>query len=66
MLLGLAGIGLLVWLGMAILSPTNIALHKRTIVSSNHPKSTAREGGLTDGSNGTPTASTRPSRTIPG
>ncbi len=52
MLLGLAGIGLLVWLGMAILSPTNIALHKRTIVSSNHPKSTAREGGLTDGSNG--------------
>ena len=51
-LLGLAGIGLLVWLGVAIFSPTNIALHKRTIVSTNHPKSTAPEGGLTDGSNG--------------
>jgi hypothetical protein len=50
--LGLAGIGLLAWLGVAILSPTNIALHKRTIVSANHPKSTAAEGGLTDGNNG--------------
>ena len=51
-LLALAGIGFLVWLGIAIFSPTNIALHKRFIVSSNHPKSTAPEGGLTDGSNG--------------
>jgi NedA-like, galactose-binding domain len=50
-LFGLAGIGFLIWLGIAILSPTNIALHKRVIVSSKHPNSTAPEGGLTDGSN---------------
>jgi hypothetical protein len=51
-LVGLAGVGLLVWLGMIIFSPANIALHKRVIVSTTHSKSTAHEGGLTDGSNG--------------
>src|SRR5262249_57089857 len=51
-LLGLSGIGLLVWLGMALFSPKNIALHKHVIVSTNHPNSSAPEGGLTDGSNG--------------
>jgi hypothetical protein len=50
-LLGLVGVGLLVWLGMTIFSPTNIALHKRVMVSSTHPNSSAPEGGLTDGSN---------------
>jgi hypothetical protein len=53
-LLALASIGLLVWFGVAILSPANIALHKRTSASSNHPKSSASEGGLTDGSKGDP------------
>jgi len=53
-LLGLAGIGVLAWVGMVIFSPTNIALHKRTIVSSNQANTTAPEGGLTDGSNGEP------------
>jgi hypothetical protein len=53
-LLVLAGIGLLAWLAVAIFSPTNIALHKRTIASSTHPNSTAPEGGFTDGSTGDP------------
>jgi NedA-like, galactose-binding domain len=47
--LGLAVVGLLVWGGVAIFSPPNIALHKRVLVSANHPASTAPEGGLTDG-----------------
>jgi hypothetical protein len=49
-LLGLAGVGLLVWLGFALFSPTNIALHKRVTASSVFPGSNAPEGGLTDGS----------------
>src|SRR5262249_30467090 len=50
-LLGLAGAALVVYLVIQLFSPTNIALHKRVLVSSNHPSSTAPEGGLTDGSN---------------
>jgi hypothetical protein len=50
--LGLAGVGFLVWLGIAVLSPKNIALGKRVLASSTHPKSTAQDGGLTDGNNG--------------
>jgi hypothetical protein len=53
-LLGLVGVAFLVWLGILVFSPANIALHKRTIASSKHANSTALEGGLTDGSNGAP------------
>jgi hypothetical protein len=50
--LGAAALAFVVWVGMRMFAPTNIALHKRVLVSSVHPSSTAPEGGLTDGSTG--------------
>jgi hypothetical protein len=45
-------VALLVWFVMRVFTPTNIALHKRVLVSSTHSNSTAPEGGLTDGDTG--------------
>jgi hypothetical protein len=50
--LGVAALAFLVWGGVRVFSPTNIALHKRVTVSSTHPNSTAPDGGLTDGDTG--------------
>jgi hypothetical protein len=50
LVLGTAVLVALVWLGLRLFSPTNIALHKRVATSSVHPNSTAPEGGFTDGS----------------
>jgi hypothetical protein len=48
--IALLAIGMLVWGGVNLFSPKNIALHKPVTVSSVHHSSTAPEGGLTDGS----------------
>ncbi len=48
--IGAAVLALLVWGGMSLFSPTNIALHKPVTQSSVHPNSTSPQGGLTDGS----------------
>jgi hypothetical protein len=47
--LGVCALALLIWAGMSLFSPTNIALHKHVTTSSVHAQSTAPEGGLTDG-----------------